>query len=129
VRWGTSGRVPADDLAVSTVNTVGAGRPAQPALGQLGQLAAVARPRSTAWAASDDSVTRVAHVSAHQARSSGVAKHHTDAPGLDSAKPARRVTPAGGAGVRLAAVLPGELPVERQPAVEGGLGGAHVMAA
>ncbi len=46
----------------------------------------VARSSVTAWRAIAESVIRSAHNPPHHARSSGVAKHHTEAPGATSSK-------------------------------------------
>ena len=78
-----------------------------------------ARPDSSAWSANAERVTRSAQSDPHHARSSGVAKHHTLADAVTSAKPAacaqaRSRRPAAG----LAPVRTGDLPVQLHPSVE-----------
>ena len=80
---------------------IGVRGPAAPSFGDLASSFSVARPSVTAWRAIAESVMRSAQSPPHHARSSGVAKHHTEAPGRTSLKPAacahaRRNRPASG---------------------------------
>ena len=84
----------------------------------------VARPSVTAWRAIAESVMRSAHSPPHHARSSGVAKHHNEAPGSTSSKPAacahaKRNRPASGSPALRRAILR----YSAQPAVDRGLVG------
>ena len=99
VAWGGYG---GEDLAVQDGEpAVGMGRPAAPRVGHVAEVGRSPTPSSTACVAIADSVMRSAQRSPHHARSSGVAKHHADAPGCTSVKPAacahaRRNRPASG---------------------------------